>query len=615
MRIAKPIALLLGTLLCVSFLHGQSGRAPVGVADRPVWVSDQGDGTYRNPILYADYSDPDAVRVGDDYYMTASSFNCIPGLPILHSRDLVNWTLIGHALPRLDPEEIYEKPQHGNGVWAPAIRWFKGEFYIYYPDPDFGIYVVKARNPAGPWSKPVLVVGGKGLIDPCPLFENDGKVWLVNAWAGSRAEVNSLLTIRALRPDGLSVEGEPRMVYDGHDRQPTIEGPKLYKRNGYYYILAPAGGVTGGWQLALRSKNIYGPYEEKIVMDQGATPINGPHQGAWVDTKTGESWFLHFQDRGAYGRITHLQPLHWVKDWPVIGIDKDGDGKGEPVLVYKKPNVGVILKTGKNAGETAEMGLRKNAGEVAERRPIARVGQESDEFDGDRPGLQWQWHANPKITWMAEIPGSGYLRLFAMKQPAGSRNFWEVPNLLLQKFPAPDFTATTKMRLVAEQDGKKTGLLVMGGDYAYLAIQKEKEGYVLVQVVCKNAEKGEEERVVARQVLPVETIPVSDGRGMDVKGSEGKEADGRMDAKGGEGKGTTLKSASPMVYCRVEVRSPDAQCRFAYSLDGNTYTLVGEPFYAKPDKWIGAKVGVFCLSLSDARNGGYADVDWFRIGK
>ncbi|HEY4108615.1 glycoside hydrolase 43 family protein, partial [Puia sp.] len=248
----KPIVLLLWGLQAFSVLLGQGNESQRGRG--PVWVADRGDGTYKNPILYADYSDPDAVRVGDDYYMTASSFNCIPGLPILHSRDLVNWRIIGHALSRQEPGEVYDKPEHGDGVWAPSIRYFRGEFYIYYPDPDYGIYVVTARNPAGPWSKPVLVVGGKGLIDPCPLFEEDGKgghrVWLVNAWAASRAEVNSLLTIRPLRPDGLSVAGEGRMVYDGHDRQPTIEGPKLYKRNGYYYIFAPAGGVTTGWQLA-----------------------------------------------------------------------------------------------------------------------------------------------------------------------------------------------------------------------------------------------------------------------------------------------------------------------------------------------------------------------------
>src|SRR5262249_30528271 len=125
--------------------------------------------TYTNPILHADYSDPDVVRVGADYYMTASSFSHVPGLPILHSNDLVSWTLVGHALPRLVPDDMFRVPQHGKGVWAPAIRHHAGRFWIYYPDPDVGIYVTTAQDPRGPWTAPVLVKGGKGLIDPCPL--------------------------------------------------------------------------------------------------------------------------------------------------------------------------------------------------------------------------------------------------------------------------------------------------------------------------------------------------------------------------------------------------------------------------------------------------------------
>lgn len=581
-----------------------------GQPSSSVWKADQGDGTYHNPVLYADYSDPDAIRVGNDYYMTASSFNCIPGLPILHSKDLMNWTIIGHALPVQVPESIYEKPQHGNGVWAPAIRWHNGEFYIYYPDPDYGIYVVKAKDPAGPWSKPVLVVEGKGLIDPCPLFEEDGagrqKVWLVNAWAGSRAEVNSLLTIRPLRSDGLAVAGEGKMVYDGHDRQPTLEGPKLYKRNGYYYILAPAGGVVSGWQLALRSKNIYGPYEEKIVMDQGNTVINGPHQGAWVETQTGESWFIHFRDRGPYGRITYLEPMQWIKDWPVIGIDKDGDGKGEPVEFYRKPSVGAKGKV--DAGRKRDMiggggeAVRESGEQVQEPNEVV---QTSDEFNGDAPGLQWQWHANSRITWAAEIPGSGILRLFAMRQPAGSKNLWDVSNLLLQKFPAPDFAATTRMRLTAEPAGKKAGLLIMGGDYAYLALQKEDSGFALVQVVCQHAERGEAEKIVARQGLA------------GTRASGASAASAAMTSMATTVSGVTAASANATgyIYVRVTVNAPDALCRFSYSLDGESFTSIGEPFYAKPDKWIGAKVGLFCLSPSDAKNGGYADVDWFRIAE
>lgn len=244
-----------------------------------VWGADNGNGTYKNPIINADYSDPDAVRVGDDYYLVSSSFEDVPGLPVLHSKDLVNWTIICHALKRQPPFEHFSIPRHGEGVWAPAIRFHKGEFYIYYPDPDFGIYLVKAKNPAGPWSDPVLVQGGKGLIDPCPLWDDDGTVYLVHGWAGSRAGIKSIITIKKLNAEGTKVIDDGVIVYDGHETDPTIEGPKLYKRNGYYYIFAPAGGVPSGWQLVLRSKNIYGPYERRVVMDKGKSIYKRPAPG------------------------------------------------------------------------------------------------------------------------------------------------------------------------------------------------------------------------------------------------------------------------------------------------------------------------------------------------
>jgi beta-xylosidase len=513
------------------------------------WVSDQGNGTYKNPVLYADYSDPDVIRVKNDYYLVASSFNCMPGLPILHSKDMVNWRLINYALKKQIPEIVYDKPQHGKGVWAPSIRFHKGEFYIYYPDPDYGIYMIKAKNPAGAWSKPLLILPGKGVIDPCPFWDDDGKGYLAVAWAGSRAGVNSLLTVFQLNAAGTGVTDDGKHVYDGHGDNHTIEGPKFYKRNGYYYILAPAGGVATGWQLALRSKNIYGLYEAKVVMNQGGTTVNGPHQGALVETQTGEPWFIHFQDKGPYGRVLHLEPVKWVNNWPVIGKDDDGDGKGEPVPVFKKPDVG-------------------------KRYPIATPA-ENDEFNADKPGLQWQWHANPKIQWSALIPGSGYLRLFAYPTDQDAVNLWPVPNLLLQKFPAPDFTATTKVDYKVEWgiwQGKKAGLLIMGNDYSYLSVSKDEKGFKVNQVICRGALNGNLEEVLAEERIN--------------------------------------QSA---VYLRVHVSSPDARCSFSYSEDGINFKDIGQPFYAQPDKWIGAKMGLFCISKPDVRMGGYADFDWFRV--
>lgn len=472
-RLLIGITLTLFTLPEYSLAQGEVSKT---------WVADLGNGKYKNPILYADYSDPDVCRVGDDYYMTASSFNCVPGLPILHSRDLVNWTLIGHAVDKLTPDSVFSKVEHGGGVWAPAIRYHNGEFYIYYGDPDQGIFMTKTKDPAGTWEPLTLVKQGKGLIDSCPFFDEDGQVYLVHAYAGSRAGIKSLLAVTRLTPDGKKAVGESKIIYDGHIIDPTVEGPKFYKRNGFYYIFTPAGGVATGWQLALRSKDIFGPYERKVVMEQGNASINGPHQGAWIDTNAGEDWFIHFQDIGAFGRITHLQPMQWINDWPVIGEDKDGDGCGNPVLTYKKPNVGKTY-------------------------PVATPA-ESDEFSTNTLGLQWQWHGNPQSWWYFTNQEKGCLSLYSVPVADGYKSLWDVPNLLLQKTPASEFKATMKLTFYPEPKmiGERTGLVIMGLDYGLLAFEAKKEGFTLSQIECLRADKDGVEKVNASVEIVNPTI-------------------------------------------------------------------------------------------------------------
>ena len=464
----KKLMVFVCSILAVSASAQTAGKATNFVSK--VWVADNGNGTYKNPVLNADYSDPDAIRVGDDYYMISSSFEDAPGLPVLHSKDLVNWKLIGHALPRLTPIDHFSTTRHGEGVWAPAIRYRNGEFLIYYPDPDFGIYLTKAKNPAGPWSEPILVEGGKGLIDPCPLWDDDGNVYLVHAYAGSRAGIKSIIVVKKMNKEGTKTIDKGVLVYDGHELDPTIEGPKFYKRNGYYYIFAPAGGVATGWQLVLRSKNVYGPYERRNVMEQGSTTINGPHQGAWVTTQTGEDWFLHFQDKEQYGRVVHLNPMKWVNDWPVIGVDKDGDGKGEPVYTYKKPNVGKTY-------------------------PLVTP-PDSDEFNDTKLGLQWQWQSNPKATWSFVNAANGSLRLFTDNAFDSTNNLWTAGNVLLQKFPADSFMVTTKMSFTPNTKlvNEKAGLVVMGFSYANLALKSTKQGVQLVYTLAKDAVKFKPEK-------------------------------------------------------------------------------------------------------------------------
>jgi len=434
---------------------------------------------YKNPVLNADYSDPDAIRVGDKFYLVASSFDSVPGIPILESYDLVNWRLIGHALDRQPPFERYSKTQHGNGVWAPALRFHNGEFYLFYPDPDFGIYMMKAKNAAGPWSRPVLIKTAKGWIDPCPFWDDDGKAYLISGLAGSRAGAKSTLILSGMKPDGTELLDGGAIVYDGHSKDVTVEGPKLYKRHGYYYIFAPAGGVPTGWQLVLRSRNIYGPYERRIVLQQGTTAINGPHQGAWVDTGTGEDWFLHFQDRGWLGRVVHLEPMKWVDDWPEIG-DMSHGLVGQPVLTYKKPR-------------TLHGSVLQNP-------------DDSDEFNSATLGLQWQWQANPEPTWGFPSHALGALRLISVAAAPSTRNLWDTPAVLLQKLPAPSFMATTKLTVALRNMGDRAGLVLMGKDYGSLIIAKSGHGNVLRQLLCLHADQGAPERVAAEVPVSQDTV-------------------------------------------------------------------------------------------------------------
>lgn len=524
-----------------------------------VWASDEGNGMYRNPVLHADYSDPDVCVVGEDYFLTASSFNCTPGLPILHSKDLVNWKIVNYALKKVEPVEYYNEARHGKGVWAPSIRFHEGMYYIYWGDPDFGIFMVKTRDPYGEWDKPVLVKAGKGMIDPCPLWDDDGRVYLAHAWAGSRAKFNSVLTVCELNKEGTKVISDPVLVFDGNDGvNHTIEGAKFYKRNGFYYLFAPAGGVVSGWQLVMRSKNVYGPYEPRIVMAQGKTDINGPHQGGWVDTPAGESWFLHFQDKGAYGRVLHLNPMKWVNDWPVIGVDRDGDGCGDPVSRYRKPRTDKTYPI-----ET----------------PV-----ESDEFDTRKLGLQWEWHANYQDVF-GFTTNMGYARIYGHELSSHFKNFWEVPNLLMQKFPAEEFTATAKLKVSAKDDGQLSGLIVMGWDYSWIGVEKQGEKFLLKQAICKDAEQGNLEQVSTLAVL---------------------EPSKKFEAG-------LFPNFEREIYIRVRV-GKEAYCRFSYSLDGKKFTEAGTLFKARQGKWIGAKVGMFSVT-PHGKERGWVDVDWFHVEK
>ncbi|MBO5419557.1 MAG: glycoside hydrolase 43 family protein [Bacteroidales bacterium] len=566
------------------------------------WNPDKGT-HYINPVINADYSDPDVCRVGDDFYMTSSSFACFPGLQILHSTDLVNWKIIGAALTDypgpnwMDGAEndLWQTtPQHGNGVWAPAIRFHNGEFYIYCGDPDRGIFMVKTSDPKGKWSDPVWVVKAKGYIDPCPLWDEDGKAYLSHGCAGSRAGLKSVLFVAPMSEDGCRLTGPSRIVYDGHETQPTIEGTKFYKREGKYYIFSPAGGVPTGWQVVLRSESPWGPYEEKVVMAQGNSPVNGPHQGAWIETGKGEHWFMHFQDKDAYGRVVHLQPMSWNEDgWPVIGMDSDADGVGEPVMKYRKPDL-------------------KSSGTF---QPAT-----SDSFTERELGLQWQWNGVLSPYWYYVdsaakedmTNGLGALRLYSVQQSEEWKNLSDSPNLLLQKTPADEFTVKAKLKFIPnpqlKEKSESCGFVLMGQDYAAIRLTYTKDGVVLQYVVCENALKGSAEKVMAEHRLESKALETPYSNKYMSK---------------------TVPPVKPLdymetdIFIRMQVRPrerkgnvPDMTASFSYSLDGRKWTDLsdGFSFIAKPGKWIGAKFGLFCNRHTPKNDSGWMQVDWVHVG-
>lgn len=534
-----------------------------------VWSPDNGDGTYTNPVINADYSDPDVCvgASGEDYYMTASSFQCTPGLPILHSKDLVNWEIVGYALKELytgDKEKVehFMKPRHGEGVWAPSIRYHNGEYYIYWGDPDYGVYMVKTKDPAGEWENPVCVIEGKGMIDTTPLWDEDGRCYLVNGWANSRGKFASVLCVRELNKEGTKAISNPVIVFDGNGTENrTCEGPKFYKRDGWYWIMCPAGGVPTGFQLAMRSKSPYGPYEHKIVLAQGKTNINGPHQGGWVHTKYGEDWFLHFQDKEAYGRVVHLNPVDWSTGWPIMGK------KGEPVTTYKKP---------------------KSSSSVVVN-PV-----ESDEFNTPVLGKQWQWHANYH-QFYGMPTAFGTMRIYTHKLSEHWKNLWEVPNLLLQKTPGDEFTVTAKVRFTSKADGQFGGIIMMGHNYQALVVKRVGKEFQLLILTCEDADRGK-----AQKEELIATLKPT--------------AEDKIDYKPG---------IHEDIYLRLKVSNAEAgaahggspKVTFAWSQNGKKFKECDGSYTMKQGKWIGAKFGFVAAETNPKVDKGWLEADWIRVTK
>lgn len=530
----KYACVLVGLMLC----HAHSAFSQNMEARTGSW-GDQGNGTFINPVLNADYSDPDVVRVGDDYYMVCSEFHFM-GIPVLHSKDLVNWTIVARVYDEFKfAPEFDQMERYAGGSWAPAIRFHDNKFWLYFCTPDEGLFMSTAERAEGPWEPLYQVADTAGWEDPCPFWDDNGRAYLGRSIVGAGP-----IYIHRMSPDGKTLLDNGVIVYTG----PVAEGTKIHKLNDYYYLSIPEGGVSRGWQTVLRSRDIYGPYEKRVVLETGSTEINGPHQGAWIELPGGEWWFMHFQSVFTIGRVVHLQPMRWIDEWPVMGVDIDMNGIGEPVYVWKKPDVGKVF-------------------------PITAP-QTSDEFNNSEFGLQWAWNHNPVPGAWSLTADRGVLSLESL--PAGSLE--NARNTLTQKMMGASGEATTLLLTGGMGDGQRAGLCMFGREYNSIGVMKENGKLSLFveahDTIVKQSVRGS--KIYLRVVhAPGEIVPV------DEQPERGRR--------------------------RFPFMRPNNQ--FYYSTDNKEFHPLGEKFAATFGNWKGPKIGLF--SYHEQKPGGTAKFDWF----
>lgn len=553
-------------IILIALTISHSGESfSQNIDDRTGSWGDQGNGTYINPVLNADYSDPDAIRVGEDYYMVCSEFHFM-GMPVLHSKDLVNWAIIGRIYDELKFAPEYDSMErYAGGSWAPSIRYHDNKFWVYFCTPDEGLFMSTAEKPEGPWVPLTQVVNIPKWEDPCPFWDDNGQAYLARSKHGAGP-----IIIHKLSADGKLLLDDGVTVYTG----PVAEGPKFYKRNGYYYISIPEGGVGNGWQTVLRSKNIYGPYEKKVVLEKGSTDINGPHQGALVELPDGEWWFLHFQNIFSLGRVCHLQPVRWKDDWPVIGADLDMNGIGEPVYVWEKPDVGKVY-------------------------PITAP-QTSDEFNETELGFQWSWNHNPVSNNWSLVKNAGSLSLSSLP----GLSLEKAKNTLTQKVMGNKGEATILLITDKMGNGQKAGLCLIGRQYNSIGVYKENgELSVFTDIngeITKKSIKGKKiylrVDIVAENGLSQFPHRMNPGQQAPGGGRVNSQAEGRPENQ-------------PQQSRRSQFPVMPGKHRFFYSTNNKEFHPVGEEFAASFGNWKGPKVGLF--SYHEEGEGGTALFDWF----
>ena len=525
------------------------------------WTADNGNGTFTNPLFYDEFSDPDIIRVGDDYYLAGTTMHSVPGLVIQHSKDLVNWENINYCFDRFDfDDEAFSLKNHkeiyGQGIWAPAIRYANGQFYIFSNVNGKGLQCYTSKDIRGPWKHHNMQ---GSIYDLSVLFDDDGKIYAIHKYG----EVHCT----ELKPDMSGpVEGTDRVIIP--EGNGVGEGHHMYKINGMYYLIS-TDYKPNGRTLCSRSKSIWGPYETRVItadetygyhaapltqvprgeeyrigsdgtqfslgpLDKNATACSNAHQGGIVQAKDGSWWALLMQDFHSIGRTVCLMPMTWKDGWPMVGLEGN---LGRAPRTWFKPNIGVDVK------------------------PHAPYNRNED-FNSKSLGRIWQWNHNPDDTkWELK---KGRLRL---QSTAAEQLMW-ARNTLTQRVVGPTSIATVELYVKGMKDGDMAGLGNINVPCSWIGIIKE----------------GKQFTLRCYEQLTDDTINVS------VNLVDGK------------------------IYLRCIGEYDDNQAQYAYSLDGVTFQTLGRmmPLSYQLITFQGSRHALFAYNIK-GKNGGYAEFDNFTV--
>ena len=554
---AASFAVLASLALCAGLTSIAQEKREWGKWDR--W-GDLGNGTYLNPVIPADYSDLDCIRVGDDYYAITSTFQFSPGMTIIQSTDLVNWRIVGNAVPDLtqigEALNWTKMDRPARGIWAGTLRHHNGRFYLFFGTPDEGYFMTSAPKPEGPWEPLTCLLAENGWDDCTVMWDDDGTACFV----GTCFKDNYKTYMFPMSPDGKKIDrSKGILLNEGWGR----EANKLIKVGDWYYLVfSEHRNGIGRYVMAKRAKKMLGPYDEEKQVAHASADAHEPNQGGIVEGKDGKWYFLTHHGNGDWsGRIVSLLPVTWIDGWPIIGkVQPDG--------------MGTMQWEGKIPAAEGE----KNVA-LADKSYL----QTSDDFDRTDGKLnpQWQWNYQPRKEFFSLTDRPGFLRLKAFR-PLEKNKLMKAGNTLTQRsFRKPFNEVVVKLCVDGMENGQKAGLCHFSSDHSAIGVAMEDDN---LHVEFRHNDRIERGPEVPRRYFERTTT----------------DSQGNILVKKGFNKPSYIWFRSTWGL--------DGVSHYSYSLDGVNYTPFGEPYRLQWGNYRGDRIGIY--TFNDDADAGFVDVDY-----